>query len=88
MAVAEYRAVLAGLHAVAGHGLTAVEVRTDSRLVVAQMTGQAPVRSKAITPLHAEARDLAMRIGTVAYRWVPAEQNGAADALVAAVLNG
>jgi hypothetical protein len=29
-----------------------------------------------------------MRIGTVAYRWVPAEQNGAADALVAAVLNG
>jgi ribonuclease H / adenosylcobalamin/alpha-ribazole phosphatase len=88
VAVAEYRAVVAGLHAVADHGLAAVEVRTDSRLVVAQMTGQAPVRSKAITPLHAEARELAMRIGTVAYRWVPAEQNGAADALVAAVLNG
>jgi ribonuclease HI len=88
VAVAEYRAVLAGLHAVADHGLAAVEVRTDSRLVVAQMTGQAPVRSRAITPLHAEAGELAMRIGTVAYRWVPAEQNGAADALVAAVLNG
>ena len=88
VAVAEYRAVVAGLHAAADHDLAAVEVRTDSRLVVAQMTGQAPVRSKAITPLHAEARELAMRIGTVAYRWVPAEQNGAADALVAAVLNG
>jgi ribonuclease H / adenosylcobalamin/alpha-ribazole phosphatase len=88
VAVAEYRAVLAGLHAVADHGLAAVEVRTDSRLVVAQMTGQAPVRSRAITPLHGEAGELAMRIGTVAYRWVPAEQNGAADALVAAVLNG
>jgi probable phosphoglycerate mutase len=88
VAVAEYRAILAGLHAVADRGLTAVEVRTDSRLVVAQMTGTAPVRSRAIVPLHAEARDLAMRIGTVAYRWIPAEQNGAADALVAAVLNG
>ena len=88
VAVAEYRAVVAGLHAVAYHGLAAVEVRTDSRLVVAQMTGQAPVRSRAVAPLHAEARDLAMRIGTVVYRWVPAEQNGAADALVAAVLNG
>lgn len=88
VAVAEYRAVLAGLRAVADHGLAAVEVRTDSRLVVAQMTGEAPVRSRAVAPLHAEARDLAMRIGTVAYRWVPAEQNGAADALVAAVLNG
>jgi probable phosphoglycerate mutase len=88
VAVAEYRALLAGLHAVAEHGLGAVEVRTDSRLVVAQMTGQAPVRSRAVAPLHVEARDLAMRIGTVAYRWVPAEQNGAADALVAAVLDG
>jgi len=88
VAVAEYRALLAGLHAVADHALAAVEVRTDSRLVVAQMTGSAPVRSRAVAPLHAEARDLAMRIGTVAYRWVPAEQNGAADALVAAVLNG
>jgi len=88
VAVAEYRAVLAGLHAVADLGLAAVEVRTDSRLVVAQMTGEAPVRSRAVAPLHAEARDLAMRIGTVAYRWVPAEQNGAADALVAGVLNG
>ena len=56
--------------------------------MVAQMTGDAPVRSRSVAPLHAEARDLAMRIGTVTYRWVPAEQNGAADALVAAVLNG
>ena len=88
VAVAEYRALVAGLHAVVEHGLAAVEVRTDSRLVVAQMTGAAPVRSRAVAPLHAEARDLAMRVGTVTYRWVPADQNGAADALVAAVLNG
>jgi probable phosphoglycerate mutase len=87
VAVAEYRGLVAGLHAVADHGLTAVEVRTDSRLVVAQMAGRAPVRSRAVAPLHAEARDIAMRIGTVTYRWVPADQNGAADALVAALLN-
>jgi ribonuclease HI len=88
VAVAEYRALVAGLRAALDHGLSAVEVRTDSRLVVAQMTGQASVRSRAVAPLAAEARDLGMRIGTVAYRWVPAEQNGAADALVAAALNG
>ena len=87
--MAEYGAVLAGLRAVTNHGLAAVEVRTDSRLVVAQMTGTAPVRSPAIVPLHTEARDLGMGIlGQATYRWVPAEQNGAADALVAAVLNG
>jgi probable phosphoglycerate mutase len=88
VAVAEYRALVAGLHAVAESGLGAVEVRTDSRLAVAQLTGEAPVRSRAVAPLHAEARDLGMRIGTVVYRWIPAEQNGAADALVAGVLNG
>jgi ribonuclease HI len=88
VAVAEYRALVAGLIAVAERGLQAVEVRTDSRLVVAQMTGAAPVRSRAVAPLHAEARDLGMRIGTVTYRWVPADQNGAADALVSGVLNG
>jgi probable phosphoglycerate mutase len=88
VAVAEYRALVAGLHAVAERGLTSVEVRTDSRLVVAQMTGEAPVKSRAVKPLHAEARELGMQVGTVVYRWVPADQNGAADALVAAVLNG
>jgi ribonuclease HI len=86
--VAEYRALVAGLGSALNHGLDAVEVRTDSRLVVAQMTGEAPVRSRKVKPLHTEARDLAMRIGTVTYRWVPADQNGVADALVAAVLNG
>ena len=88
IAVAEYRALVAGLNAVAELGLSAVEVRTDSRLAVAQMTGAAPIRSRAVAPLHAEARDLGMRIGTVSYRWIPADQNGAADALVAGVLNG
>src|SRR5438552_3904056 len=84
-AVAEYTALVAGLEAVLELGLDAVEVRTDARLVVAQMTGSAPVRSRSIAPLQARAADLATRIGTVSYRWLPAEQNGAADALVAGV---
>jgi probable phosphoglycerate mutase len=86
-AVAEYAALVAGLAAVLELGLRAVEVRTDSRLVVAQMTGSAPVRSRSVAPLQARAADLATRIGTVSYRWLPAEQNGAADALVAGVLD-
>jgi ribonuclease H / adenosylcobalamin/alpha-ribazole phosphatase len=85
-AVAEYTALVAGLEAVLELGLGAVEVRSDSRLVVAQMAGSAPVRSRSVAPLQARAADLATRIGSVAYRWIPAEQNGAADALVAGVL--
>jgi ribonuclease H / adenosylcobalamin/alpha-ribazole phosphatase len=85
-AVAEYTALVAGLEAVLELGVRVVEVRTDSRLVVAQMTGSAPVRSRSVAPLQARAADLATRIGTVTYHWIPAEQNGPADQLVAGVL--
>jgi probable phosphoglycerate mutase len=87
VAVAEYRGLVAGLEAVHALGLRAVEVRSDSRLVVAQMTGAAPVRSRSVTRLRDRAADLGTRIGTVTYRWIPAEENGRADRLVAATLH-
>lgn len=50
-ALAEYRAVLAGLTAALDARVDSLEVRTDSRLLVAHMRGEAPVRSEPIALL-------------------------------------
>jgi ribonuclease HI len=87
VAVAEYRAVVAGLEAALAAGIDRVEVRSDSRLVVAQMgTAGAPVRSAAVRGLRDRAVDLGRRIGTVAYRWVPGAANARADRMVQDIL--
>jgi broad specificity phosphatase PhoE/ribonuclease HI len=80
--VAEYRGLIAGLDAAAGLGATDVEVRMDSKLVVEQMTGRWQIKHPSMIPLAAEASALAGRFATIAYNWVPREQNGKADALV------
>ena len=80
-AEAEYRAVLAGLDAALALGLKAIEVRTDSRLLVAQMTGEAPVRSSRIVPLAEQATSLRARFDVIRYRWVPEAENGHAHGL-------
>ena len=58
-ALAEYRAVLAGLTAALDARVDSLEVRTDSRLLVAHMRGEAPVRSEPIALLADEIRSLA-----------------------------
>jgi ribonuclease HI len=84
---AEYRAVVAGLDAVAALGLERVEVRTDSRLVTDQLSGaRVAPRNPALRRLHDRAAELGSQIGTVTYRWVPATHNGRADSMVAALL--
>jgi ribonuclease H / adenosylcobalamin/alpha-ribazole phosphatase len=85
-AEAEYRAVCAGLTAALDQALPLIEVRTDSRLLVAQMRGDAPVRSTRIAPLAEEARRLGGLFRRVRYRWVPESENGRAHGLVDEVL--
>ena len=80
-ALAEYRAVLAGLTAALNASVDALEVRTDSRLLVAHMCGEAPVRSEQIALLADEIRSLVPRFGLLRYRWVPEAENGAAHRL-------
>jgi ribonuclease HI len=87
VAVAEYRAVVAGLEAALAAGVERVEVRTDSRLVAAQLgPPAAPVRSPAVRELRDRAVDLGRRIGTVSYVWVPGDANGRADRMVQDIL--
>jgi ribonuclease HI len=80
-AVAEYRAVLAGLAAALQAGVDSVEVRTDSRLLVAHMRGEAPVHSEQIALVADEIRSLARWFASLRYRWVPEAENGAAHRL-------
>lgn len=85
-AVAEYRALLAGLRHAHELGLDRVDARTDSRLLVAHLSGvRTPVNPKLVA-LGDEILELTMRIGSVKIGWMPSEANGAAHALVADAL--
>jgi ribonuclease H / adenosylcobalamin/alpha-ribazole phosphatase len=80
---AEYRAVAEGLEAAVGLGLAGVEVRTDSRLVVRHLAERGgELRSPGLAALRDRALRAAAAVGSVTYRWVPAAENAAADALV------
>jgi len=70
---AEYRALIAGLTAAAGHGCGILTVFSDSELVVRQMEGCYRVSSSRLRPLHAEAQALLPRCRTVRFRSVPRE---------------
>jgi ribonuclease HI len=80
--VAEYRSLIAGLHAAARHGVHSLVVRMDSELVVRQMLGQYKVKNEGLKPLHAEARMAVMKVGAVRFESVPRDDNGRADGLV------
>ncbi len=84
---AEYRAVVAGLEAAAELSLDRVELRTDSRLVIRHLGDSGrPLRNPALAGLRDQALAAAARMEAVRYRWVPAELNGRADALVGDLL--
>lgn len=91
--VAEYRGLIAGLEAAAAIDPGAeVLVRMDSKLVVEQMSGRWKIKHEAMRRLALEARDLAAGItaagGSVTYRWIPREENKAADALSNVAMDG
>ena len=79
--IAEYTAAIMGLeHAIAA-GATKVKLFADSELMVKQVNGLYKVKNEGLKPLHAKARDLIARIGSVEVRYIPRTQNKEADAL-------
>ncbi len=91
--VAEYTGLIAGLQA--AHAIEPgadVEVTLDSRLVVEQMSGRWKIKHEDMRRLAREAQAIAEQIGAaggrVSYRWVPREQNTAADALSNRAMDG
>ena len=80
--VAEYRALIAGLEAVAHLRARVMHIRADSLLVIKQLRGEWKVKHANIKPLHAEAAALLAEYEVVDLQHVPREENTEADALV------
>jgi ribonuclease HI len=79
--VAEYRACLEGLRLAAENGAGRVLVRSDSRLLVEQLSGRFRVKNPTLIRLHEEVRRLASGFDEVAFEHVPREENADADRL-------
>jgi probable phosphoglycerate mutase len=86
--VAEYSGLVAGLEAALAAGVSALEVRLDSLLLVRQVLGEYRVKAPGLKPLHRRAVGLLARIGSARVRHVPREHNSRADALANAALDG
>lgn len=79
--VAEYNGLLAALEWASANGAREVLIRSDSLLLVQQMLGNFKVKNAGLQPLHAKARNLALRLGRVRYEHVRREANTHADRL-------
>jgi ribonuclease H / adenosylcobalamin/alpha-ribazole phosphatase len=79
--VAEYTAAIRGLERVAELGATDVLLRSDSRLLVEQLSGRYRVKNPTLQRLHARVRSLAAGFRDVRYEHVPREENKEADRL-------
>lgn len=78
--VAEYHAVLAALGWAWKTGHRSARVRTDSQLLVCQVSGKWACGAPGLLPLLSRVQGAAglMRLD---FEWIPREQNGLADAL-------
>ncbi len=79
--VAEYKAVIEGLRAVAAFEPDRVTLRADSQLLIRQLKGEYRVKAPNLKPLFLEAKRLSESLGRVVLEHVPREQNKVADAL-------
>ncbi len=80
--VAEYSALVAWLGAAVARGVTALEVRSDSELMVKQMRGEYRVKNRDLQALFLDASRAARSLGGVTYTHVRREHNELADRLV------
>lgn len=77
---AEYQGLRRGLEEAAAMGVTEVDVRLDSLLVVNQMKGVFKVKNRDLWPVHAAVKKLLERFDHVSFSHVPRELNKLADA--------
>lgn len=84
----EYRALIRALEYAIILRARTVTIRSDSQLVVRQMTGEYRVKSLQIEPFHRWASDLARVLEKVDFESVRRENNREADALAQKSLRG
>ncbi len=81
--VAEYRALIMGLHEAQRQGVRRLQARMDSQLVVRQLTGEYRVKAGHLRPLYRRASKLIARLDEFDCVHVPREENQRADGLAA-----
>jgi ribonuclease HI len=79
--VAEYTAVIEGLSLAQELGARTVTLRSDSQLLINQLTGHYRVKAPHLQPLHRRARSLAAGFERISFEHVPREENQEADRL-------
>ena len=79
--VAEYTAVIEGLAQAKELGARSVTLRSDSLLLISQLTGRYRVKSPHLQPLHRRARSIAVGFERISFEHVPRERNVEADRL-------
>ena len=79
--VAEYTAVIRGLERAHELGATDVLLRSDSQLLINQLTGRYRVKTPHLQPLHRRVRQLAARFDAIEFEHVRRERNTEADRL-------
>jgi ribonuclease HI len=85
--VAEYTALLEALDYCAALGLTELQIRSDSELLVKQMRGEYRVKHPDLQDLYREAQHLLKPFAKVSFEHVRREQNKRADELCNLVLD-
>jgi ribonuclease HI len=79
--VAEYNGLLAALRFAQQHGCRSLRIKSDSELLVKQMTGAYRVKHPGLKPLYEQASSLARAFDRISYDHVRREQNKHADRL-------
>lgn len=79
--IAEYTAAITGLERAFQLGASSVKLFADSELLVKQINGLYKVKNEGLKPLHARAKELIAKIGSVEVQYIPREMNKEADAL-------
>jgi ribonuclease HI len=79
--VAEYTAVIEGLTLARELGARSVTLRSDSQLLIKQLSALYRVKAQHLRPLFERARSLAASFERVAFEHVPRERNAEADRL-------
>lgn len=78
---AEYQAIIAALEKAAALAARSVELRADSELVVKQLKGEYRVKNAELKPLFERAQALSRTFSPFSIKYIPREQNSAADRL-------
>ena len=86
--VIEYIALIRALEYAHILKASSVTIRSDSQLLVRQMTGEYRVKSKYIEPLYRWAADLARTLDSIAFENIPRENNKEADKLAQQSVRG